>query len=105
MPCSAGTASLNFNKQDTDGSRVMAKKEDAPVVSALSFEAALSELEEIVRQLETGKSSLEDAIGAYERGAELKKHCEQKLTEAKARVEKINLGASGDESLEPANLE
>jgi exodeoxyribonuclease VII small subunit len=83
----------------------MAKSEKSPSVSALSFEAAMSELEEIVRQLETGKSSLEDAIGAYERGAELKKHCEMKLTEAKARVEKINLSAAGAENLEPANLE
>jgi exodeoxyribonuclease VII small subunit len=83
----------------------MANSENSPGVSTLSFEAALSELEEIVRQLETGKSSLEDAIGAYERGAELKKHCEKKLTEAKARVEKINLSASGAENLEPANLE
>ena len=83
----------------------MAKKEDTQSVSTLSFEAALSELEDIVRQLETGKSSLEDAIGAYERGAELKKHCEKKLTEAKARVEKINLGAAGAANLEPADLE
>ena len=83
----------------------MAKSEKSLSVTALSFEAALSELEEIVRQLETGKSSLEDAIGAYERGAELKKHCEKKLTEAKARVEKINLSASGAEKLEPADLE
>ena len=83
----------------------MAKSEKSLSVTALSFEAALSELEEIVRQLETGKSSLEDAIGAYERGAELKKHCEKKLTEAKARVEKINLSAAGENKLEPADLE
>ena len=74
-------------------------------ISELSFEAALAELEEIVRQLEQGKSDLEDAIGAYERGADLKMHCEKKLTEAKARVEKINLSATGAESLEPADLE
>lgn len=83
----------------------MAKSENSPNVSVLSFEAALSELEEIVRKLETGKSSLEDAIGAYERGAELKKHCEMKLTEAKARVEKINLSDAGAEELVPADLE
>ena len=83
----------------------MAKSEKSPDVSSLSFETALSELEDIVRQLETGKSSLEDAIGAYERGAALKKHCETKLTEAKARVEKITLSATGAEGLEPANIE
>lgn len=84
----------------------MAKSETSPDIATLSFEAALSELEDIVRQLETGKSSLEDAIGAYERGARLKQHCEKKLTEAKARVDKITVGASGAASgLEPANLE
>lgn len=82
----------------------MSKSEKSPSVAALSFEAALSELEEIVRHLETGKSSLEDAIGAYERGAELKKHCVKKLTEAKARVDKINLNAAGPEALEPSDL-
>ena len=83
----------------------MAKSEKSPDVSSLSFEKALSELEDIVRQLETGKSSLEDAIGAYERGAALKKHCETKLNEAKSRVEKITLNSTGAEGLEPANIE
>ena len=83
----------------------MAKSEKSPDLSSLSFEDALKELENIVRVLETGKSSLEDAIGAYERGAQLKQHCEKKLTEAKARVEKITLGSRGAEGLEPANLE
>lgn len=83
----------------------MAKGTESLEVSALSFEVALSELEEIVRQLEQGKSSLEDAIGAYERGASLKEHCEKKLTEARARVEKIKLGADGVAGTEPANLE
>ena len=84
----------------------MAKSEKSSSVSSLSFEVALSELEEIVRQLEAGKSSLEDAIKAYERGAALKQHCEIKLREAKARVEKINVSAEGEgNNLEPANLE
>jgi len=84
----------------------MAKSEKSSSVSSLSFEVALSELEEIVRQLEAGKSSLEDAIKAYERGAALKQHCEVKLREAKARVEKINVSAEGEcNKLEPANLE
>ena len=83
----------------------MAKGTESLGVSALSFEVALAELEDIVRQLEQGKSSLEDAIGAYERGASLKKHCETKLAEARARVEKIKLGADGVAGTEPANLE
>ena len=74
-------------------------------ISSISFEAALSELEKIVRKLEDGKANLEDAIGAYERGALLKKHCEGKLKEAKARVDKISLGAGGGAKLEPADLD
>ena len=83
----------------------MANSDKSPEISALSFEGALAELEDIVRRLEQGKSDLEDAIEAYERGAALKKHCETKLKEAKARVEKIKLGADGAEGLEPTNLE
>jgi exodeoxyribonuclease VII small subunit len=63
-----------------------AKATDA---SALSFEDALSELEQIVRALESGQQKLEDAITAYERGAALRRHCEAKLAEAEARVAAI----------------
>lgn len=83
----------------------MGDAENLPDIGSLSFETALSELEEIVRKLEQGKSSLEDAIGAYERGAALKRHCELKLNEAKARVDKISLGPEGVEGLESVNLE
>ena len=83
----------------------MASNAKAGDISSLSFETALKELEDIVRQLEKGESSLEDAISAYERGAKLKEHCERKLGEAKARVEKISLGAGGPQGVEPVNLD
>ena len=69
--------------------------EPLPDVASLSFEQALSELETIVRRLEQGTSSLDNAISAYERGAGLKRHCEAKLREAREKVEKITLDASG----------
>jgi exodeoxyribonuclease VII small subunit len=74
-------------------------------LAKMSFEDALEELEEIVRTLEGGKGRLEEAIGAYERGAKLKAHCEKKLKEAQAKVEKISLGADGEAAVEPANIE
>lgn len=83
----------------------MAKTSKGMDVASLSFEAALTELEKIVRQLEDGKGKLEDAIEAYERGAALKKHCEAKLSEAKAKVDKITIGAGDTVTAEPANLE
>ncbi len=64
-------------------------------LAALSFEDALGELERIVRGLEGGQQKLEDAIGAYERGAALRRHCEAKLSEAEARVQAIVERADG----------
>ena len=58
-------------------------------VAGLSFEDALGELERIVRGLEGGQQKLEDAITCYERGAALRRHCEQKLAEAETRVQAI----------------
>ncbi len=73
-------------------------------IGAMSFEAALAELETIVRRLEDGETSLDDAIGAYERGALLKRHCQKKLDEAKTRVDKITIQSDGSVSTEPADL-
>ena len=64
-------------------------------LGALSFEDALAELEEIVKSLEGGKGNLSQAIGDYERGAELRRHCEQKLAEAEAKVQAIVDGPQG----------
>ena len=57
----------------------------------LTFEQALSELEDIVNSLERGDISLEDAIKAFERGSELKDQCEKRLKEGKMKVEKIQV--------------
>ena len=74
-------------------------------IRKLSFEDALAEMEDIVRRLESGQVKLEDAIDSYARGASLKKHCEAKLKEAKARVDKIVLAPDGGIGTEPADLD
>ncbi|MCR6630782.1 MAG: exodeoxyribonuclease VII small subunit [Magnetospirillum sp.] len=76
-----------------------------PDIAAMSFEDALAELEKIVRALETGATRLDDAINAYERGALLKRHCEAKLKDAQAKVERISFGADGQVAVEPANIQ
>jgi exodeoxyribonuclease VII small subunit len=58
-------------------------------LTAMSFEAAMAELEAVVRQLESGNVALEESIALYERGAALKKHCDDKLRAAEERVEMI----------------
>lgn len=55
------------------------------------------ELETLVRRLEEGKLQLEDAIQAYERGAALRRHCEEKLRAARLKVEKIMIEPSTGE--------
>jgi exodeoxyribonuclease VII small subunit len=65
----------------------------------------LAELEQIVRRLESGSGKLDDAIAAYERGALLKRHCEAKLREAQARVDKIVIGADGTIGAVPVSLD
>ena len=74
-------------------------------IRKLGFEDALAEMEDIVRRLESGQVKLEDAIDSYARGASLKKHCEAKLKEAKARVDKIVLAPDGGIGTEPVDLD
>lgn len=64
-------------------------------VSEMSFETAMTELNEVVSKLERGDVALEDSIALYERGAKLKAHCEAKLKEAEEKVEKITVGPDG----------
>lgn len=70
-------------------------------IAALSFEAALAELEAIVQKLESGSVDLEESINIYERGTQLKAHCEAKLNAAREKVEKITLSADGVPSVQP----
>ncbi len=55
------------------------------------FEELLKELDEIVKQLESGELSLDESIKKYERGIELSKLCKDKLMSAKeVVVQKMN---------------
>ena len=70
-------------------------------VSHLSFEEALAELEKIVRGLESGQQKLEEAITAFERGSQLRRHCEAKLAEAETRIQAIVERADGTLATRP----
>ena len=70
------------------------KMSDTPV-SEMSFEEAMRELEAVVGQLDRGEVALEASIALYERGAALKKRCEEKLKEAEEKVAAITLDGDG----------
>ena len=81
----------------------MSKNDKSAELEKIDFEKALGELEDIVQRLESGDTSLEGAIEAYERGVLLKKYCEEKLRGAQLRVEKIE--KDGTLSAEPLDKE
>ena len=64
-------------------------------VSKMRFETAMAELEKVVGQLESSQIALDDSIKLYDRGAELKKHCEAKLKEAEEKIAQITLNTDG----------
>ncbi|MDP4025450.1 exodeoxyribonuclease VII small subunit [Methylobacterium sp. NEAU 140] len=73
-----------------------ASRPDAnPSAGDLPFEEALGQLEEIVRRLERGDVPLDESVAIYERGEVLKRHCEQLLKRAEARIQRITLTADG----------
>ncbi len=68
-------------------------------IKKLKFEEAMKELEEIVRKLEQDNQSLDESITAWTRAMALRKHCENLLSEAKLKVEKLIPKVDGDHKL------
>ncbi len=64
-------------------------------VAELSFEEAIRALEQVVARLESGDVPLEESITLYDRGAQLRAHCEAKLRAAQEKVEQIVRDAEG----------
>ena len=63
-------------------------------ISDLSFEEAVAQLENIVRELESGRIKLDDAVASYEKAVKLKQLCETKLQNAQLKIEKLNIDAN-----------
>jgi exodeoxyribonuclease VII small subunit len=66
----------------------------------IPFEKALTELESLVETMEKGDLSLEESLGAFERGVALTRICQQALKEAEQKIEMLT-AASADAELEP----
>ena len=54
------------------------------------FEAALTELDAIVKKLEDGDIPLEQSLQLFERGVQLSRFCHARLEEAERRIEILN---------------
>ena len=79
----------------------MAMSEEIKNIEDLSFEEALIQLENIVRELESGRIKLDDAVSSYEKAVALKKLCSDKLQAATLKVEKIEISKDGTISTSP----
>gem|GEM_PF-535113 len=79
----------------------MTKPSPAENQTEIPFEAALKELEAIVRKLEGGAGDLESSIADYVRGTELKDYCQKKLESARLKVESILQSKDGTVTTKP----
>ena len=66
-----------------------------PVVNALTFDDALTELQRTVAELEAGGQPLEAALSLYERGVALQARCERLIGDAELRVQQLVARAGG----------
>jgi exodeoxyribonuclease VII small subunit len=71
---------------------------------ALTFEAALAQLEVVVSRLESGELSLSESLQTFEEGIHLSRLCTQRLDQAEARVEMLVRSADGGYRAEPFGL-
>ena len=59
------------------------------------FEQAMTELEQIVHDMEAGKTTLEESLLKFERGTFLIEHCRKLLTSAEKKIEELTRAADG----------
>jgi len=76
-------------------------KKDPPAESGAAFEDALGQLEELVREMESDQIPLEALIRKYEEGTRLYRVCEERLDEARGRIEILRKQRNGEAVLEP----
>jgi exodeoxyribonuclease VII small subunit len=56
----------------------------------LSFEQALSNLEEIIRQMESGEAPLESLVNHYQTGVKMLKLCRERIDSAEMKIKEVN---------------
>lgn len=74
------------------------KKTKAPE----KFEEAFERLEEIVAKLESGEVALEESVDLYTEGMTLVKFCNQKLSVAREKIEKLSAKDQTDDAVNDA---
>ena len=60
------------------------------VTEDLSFEKAISELEELVHRMESGDAPLDSLVSHYQKGMNLLKHCREKIKSAELKIKEVS---------------
>lgn len=68
-----------------------------------NFETALTELEQVVAEMEAGQLPLEQSLAAYQRGMELLRFCQATLQDAQQQVKIMEAGSIRDFSIDNGN--
>ena len=66
----------------------------------MSFELAMSRLEEIVGKLDSGKATLDESLKLYEEGIALVRLCSERLDSAEQKIKLVKASADGNFSEE-----
>ncbi|OYU45382.1 MAG: exodeoxyribonuclease VII small subunit [Burkholderiales bacterium PBB4] len=72
-------------------SATLSSSSPTPPIPA-TYEAAMSELEQLVQRLESGELPLDELMGGYQRGAALLQHCRDKLQAVEAQIKGVDEG-------------
>jgi exodeoxyribonuclease VII small subunit len=75
---------------DTQREQGSASEPPSGPTTIKDFEAAIAELESIVKKLEEGDLALEASLQLYERGVHLSRFCHSRLEDAERRIEILN---------------
>ncbi|MDR2268385.1 MAG: exodeoxyribonuclease VII small subunit [Holosporaceae bacterium] len=73
-------------------------------INEMEFENAMKELEDIVKILEEGRSSLKESVSLYERGIMLKKHCDKILESTQLRINQVSSDKDGNTTVEHLDM-
>ncbi len=65
---------------------------------AMTFEAAMNRLEQIVSVLESGRCSLDESMKLFEEGAKLTDFCQKSLQAAEQKIIKLTSAENGEEA-------
>ena len=70
-----------------------------------SYEESMKELEQIVKDLESGELTLDESIKKFEKGMELSKHCGSLLEDAEKRITMLIEKENGEMVEQPFTIE